>query len=169
MERSKLIEKIKHIFTQYRYPFLILLLGLFLMTRPDKRSEFPKSQTVETSSVIDQPSLAEELSVLLSQMEGAGEVKVLLTEEIGEEICYQEDVQASSDAHSTNERLNTVILSDSARNQTGMIRQVKPPQYQGAIILCRGADSASVRLALVEAVANAAGIKSNHISVLKMK
>lgn len=169
MERNQLIEKIKNSFTQYRYPILILLLGLLLMTWPEKRSEPSPSKTVETPTINIRSSLADELSALLSQMEGAGEVKVLLTEEIGEEIYYQEDVQASSDEHSTNERLNTVILTDSARNQTGMIRQIKPPQYQGAVILCRGADSASVRLALVEAVANAAGIKSNHISVLKMK
>ena len=62
-----------------------------------------------------------------------------------------------------------MIVSDSARAESGLVQQILPPTYQGAVILCQGADSAAVRLALIEAVSNATGLSSDRISVLKMK
>ena len=41
--------------------------------------------------------------------------------------------------------------------------------YTGAVIFCQGADSAAVRLQVVEAVAVYTGLSSNKIMVLKMK
>ena len=41
--------------------------------------------------------------------------------------------------------------------------------YTGAVILCQGADSATVRLQIVEAVSVYTGLSSNKIMVLKMK
>ena len=39
----------------------------------------------------------------------------------------------------------------------------------GAIIVCQGGDSPTVRLNIVEAVSNVTGIGSDRITVLKMK
>ena len=61
------------------------------------------------------------------------------------------------------------MLTDSHRDQVGLVRQTIPPIYQGAIILCQGADSAAVRLAIIQAVAGATGLTSDRITVLKMK
>ena len=81
-----------------------------------------------------------------------------------EEAVPQEE-ERSQDAY----QRDTVILSDSGRNQSGLIKQINPPKYLGAIILCQGADSASVKLALMEAVSNATGLTTDRISVMKMK
>ena len=66
-------------------------------------------------------------------------------------------------------RKETVILTDSERNQQPLVQQVLPPQYLGAVIVCQGAENAAVRLAVVEAVRNATGLGADKISVLKMK
>ena len=42
-------------------------------------------------------------------------------------------------------------------------------RYQGAVIVCDGAGSAEIRLALTEAVRALTGIPSDCISILKMK
>ena len=55
------------------------------------------------------------------------------------------------------------------RKQTGLVQQVNPPTYLGAVIVCQGADSASVRLAIVEAVGSVTGLSTDKITVLKMK
>jgi hypothetical protein len=39
----------------------------------------------------------------------------------------------------------------------------------GAVIVCQGADKPVVRLAIVEAVADATGLSTDTITVLKMK
>jgi stage III sporulation protein AG len=49
------------------------------------------------------------------------------------------------------------------------VRQVIPPKYQGAIIVCQGAEKATVRLQVVEAVVNVTGLTADKITVLKMK
>jgi len=113
--------------------------------------------------------LQQKLSNLLSQMAGAGRVKVLLTEATGEQIFYQEDKDTSAGGQSQTTRTDTVIVTDGTHTQEGLIRQVNPPTYLGAVVLCQGADQPSVRLAITEAVANATGLGYHKITVLKMK
>lgn len=123
----------------------------------------PSKKAEETVSLQDQ------LSELLSQMAGAGKVKVLLTEAAGEETVYQSDRDSTTDENHQTDRSDTVILTDSARSQEGLICQINPPTYLGAVVLCQGADQPSVRLAITEAVANATGLRYHKITILKMK
>ena len=46
---------------------------------------------------------------------------------------------------------------------------VLSPTYLGAVIVCQGGDSPTVKLAIVEAVSNATGLSADKITVLKMK
>ena len=61
------------------------------------------------------------------------------------------------------------MITDSNRNETGLIHQRNPPKYQGAIILAMGADDPAVKLAIVDAVSNVTGLGADKISVLKMQ
>jgi stage III sporulation protein AG len=62
-----------------------------------------------------------------------------------------------------------VIITDSDRAQQGLISQVLPPSYLGAVIVCQAGDQPEVKLAVVEAVCDAVGLTADKISVLKMK
>lgn len=153
---------------KYWYTALILLLGMILMLLPDGK----KSQTPELPQIVASNSssdLESSLSALLSKMEGAGKVDVLLTQARGEKSIYQMNETATSGDSSQDIRKETVIISNADRSEAGLIQQVEPPVYLGAVVLCQGADSASVRLAIIQAVANATGLSTDKISVLKMK
>ena len=63
----------------------------------------------------------------------------------------------------------TVLVTGADRSESGLVRTSRSPVYQGAVVVCRGADSPAVRLAIVEAVANATGLGTDRITVLKMK
>ena len=63
----------------------------------------------------------------------------------------------------------TVIVTDSQRCESGLIRQINPAAYKGAIVVCQGADSSAVRLAITQAVAKITGLGTDNICVLKMK
>lgn len=159
-------EKVRLWIKEYRYVIMVLVLGILLMMLPQGETEEKKDDNVlipETEAV---ETLQEQLEQLLSQVQGAGKVRVLLTEAEGERVIYQTDGEQGSQ-NST--RADTVIVSDSARAESGLVQQILPPSYMGAIILSQGADSASVRLSLIEAVSNATGLSSDRISVLKMK
>lgn len=168
MDWLKNTEGIQEIIKKYRYVLVVLLTGLFLLM-------LPKTREPETTSVA--PVLQEEtvtdleakLEKLLSHLEGAGKVKVLLTEAAGERRIFQTDESSDSGEYSTAIRRDTVVISDAGRNEDGLIQQRLPPVYLGAVVLCQGADHASVKLAIIEAVSSATGLATHHITVLKMK
>ena len=64
---------------------------------------------------------------------------------------------------------DTVIVTDGDRAQNGLVQQLLPPTYLGAIIVCEGGDRAEVRLAIAKAVSRYTGLGIDRISVLKMK
>lgn len=111
------------------------------------------------------PTLEERLQQLLSQIEGAGKVCILLTEDTGREILFQTNTQTSGDSRSE----DTVLVASADRCETGLVRQIMEPVYRGAVVLCQGADRPSVKLAVVEAVRCVTGLGADAISVLKMK
>ena len=60
------------------------------------------------------------------------------------------------------------MITDENRTQTGLVQQSIPPTYRGAIVVCQGADSPAVCLAVKEAVSKVTGLDTSQISVLKM-
>ena len=136
----------------------------FLMALPDGKNTkaAPEPAAAETEPRQDLQTGLEEI---LSQIQGAGRVRVLLTQREGERTVYQTD----EDSTSSGIRSDTVLLNGSDRSQTGLVQQVNPPTYLGAVIVCQGADSASVRLAIVSAVGSVTGLSTDKITVLKMK
>ena len=148
------MERLKTIFSKYRYVLLVALAGLALMLMPGGEEAEEPAPTLAAEE-----SLESRLEAILSRIDGAGEVKVLLTEEQGGEVFYQTEGEDGK----------TVLISGADRSECGLVRTTQPPSYRGAVVVCRGADSAAVRLAVVEAVANATGLGTDRITVLKMK
>jgi len=165
MDWVKKREKIMHWFGKYRYVLLVILLGLCLMLIPSGDRE----KSVEASpSTVPQESvqtLSQELEKILSQVQGAGKVQVMLTVAKGEEIIYQTDGSTAENG----DRHDTVVITDENRTQSGLVQQSIPPTYRGAIVVCQGADSPAVCLAIKEAVSKVTGLDISQISVLKMK
>lgn len=151
MDRLNIMDWVK----KYRYILMVLLAGILLMLLP-AGSPAPAPEEEETAPA---PDMETRLETILSRIDGAGEVAVMLTEAAGEEILYQTDDQGA----------DTVLVTDSDRNEQGLVRSRQPPVYRGAIVVCAGADSAAVRLAVVEAVSNVTGLGSDKITVLKME
>lgn len=165
MDRVSFGGKWKDILKKYRYVFFIILLGLLLLSIPEQK----KNEAVSEETIKPVISTEEELENILSQIDGAGDVKVLLTVAAGEEILYQTNEENNTNGQGQTERKDTVVITGTDRIQQGLIRQVNPVEYLGAVIVCDGADRADVKLAIVDAVSKATGLGADKISVLKMK
>lgn len=162
METMK--ERISGFLKQYKFVALILAVGLVLMLLP-RSGEQPVTQpTAQTSQTPE-----ERLESILSQIQGVGKVRVLLTVSQGEQTLYVYDEDRSDSSDSGSLRREAVVITGTDRAQTGLISQVLPPTYLGAVIVCQGGDLPGVRLAVVEAVCDATGLTADKISVLKMK
>ena len=153
---------------KYKHAFIVVIIGIILLLIPKYVSFGEKSGNITKEIPATTPSVEQRLTEILSKIAGAGEVKVMLTERVGEQIIYQTDRNSTTDSDSQKEDKSTVIISDSERNQEAIISQINPPQYMGAIILCRGGDDPAVQLAIIDAVKKATGLGANQISVLKM-
>ena len=165
MEATAPKQRINALFGKYKYPILVVLVGLGLMLLP---SEQEPSEPVEPPRAVEQ-SLEEKLEALLGRIEGAGQVSVLLTEKEGSQTLYQTDSQTDADDSGSRRTDDTVLIEDENRTESGLVRQTLGPVYRGAVILCQGADDPTVKLAVVEAVLCVTGLGADQISVQKMK
>lgn len=167
MDIRKLGQNLPAVLKKYRYAVLVLAIGLVLMALPTKNQT--GQTTEETIAPVQTVDPAQELAQILGQIQGVGKVQVLLTVKAGESTVYQTDEDVTTSETGSSIRKETVIVTDSERNEQPLVVQVLPPQYMGAVIVCQGAENAAVRLAVVEAVCNATGLGADKISVLKMK
>ncbi len=163
MELKKLGSRVGTLVKKYRYVLIVLLVGIGLMLMPDGQKQ---EQSAKTAASQDFPDQTEALTEILSDIEGAGKVRVLLSPSGGARTLFQLDEDIDADGSVS---AQTVIVTDGQRSQQGLIQQILAPEYRGAIVLCQGAGDASVRLAIVEAVSDATGLSTDRISVLKMK
>ena len=165
MEATAPKQRINALFGKYKYPILVALVGLGLMLLP---SEQEPTEPAEPPRAVEH-SLEEKLKALLGQIEGAGQVSVLLTEKEGSQTLYQTDSQTDADESGSRRTDDTVLIEDENRTESGLVRQTLGPVYRGAVILCQGADDPTVKLAVVEAVRCVTGLGADQISVQKMK
>lgn len=168
MELKRIGKRIQGLVAGYKYVFLVLVIGLALLLLPENSK--PKTQTVsdaplKSTNYIDSKALAE----ILKSVDGAGRVEVLLSVASGEQTVYQTDIDASQSADGSDKRVETVIITDSSRNESGLVQQVNPPVYLGAIIVCEGGDNVAVKFAITQAVGKITGLGADSICVLKMK
>ena len=149
------INKLKSIIGKYKYACIVLIAGIALLLLPNKKdtTTTPVSTQEQKEEKLDERTLSE----LLESVEGAGKVKVMLSISAGEKTIYQTNHNTSGSP----ENINT--------KTAGLINQINPPVYLGAIIVCQGGDIPSVKLAITQAVSKITGLGTDQICVLKMK
>jgi len=162
----RFIEKALHQLKLYKYPVLILALGIVLMTVSFEPSDEKKTDVSANYTEAD-TDFQNELEMILECVAGAGEVQVLLSLETGNQYTYQEDVQTKTRTDETQIQRQTVF-SAGGGNQMPIEIMMNYPTYRGAVVVCQGADKPTVKLAIVQAVSSLTGLGSEDIAVIKM-
>lgn len=174
--RVQIPEYICRNFNKYKYVLLVCLVGLLLAAWPSGQSgaDEPASSGDQSAQFPQSQELEQSLEETLSQMDGVGRISVMLTIKSGYRSVYAYDSQTSESSRTGSdstevsaEKQQTMVFSGG--NSQPVTVRTDGPQYQGAVIVCDGAGSAEVRLALTEAVHALTGIPSDCISILKMK
>ncbi len=163
---DKRLIRVQTFFQQNKFILAVVVVGLIFMllpTQEDTPAQTPSSVSVPTQD------MQSRLETILAQIDGVGKVKVLLTISQGERTVYVQDKEIQESSDHMQQRAETILISDAQRSQNGLVAQIFPPVYQGAVIVCQGGESGIVRLAVVEAVCDATGLTADKITVLKMK
>ena len=165
MIKSRILEWVK----KYKYVWIVLAAGIVLMILPEGSKKEENAQVQMQNEIPVTVTMETKLEEVLQCLKGAGKVKVMLSIAKGEQTLYQTDSTYSHNENSTDTKTQTILTTDSERNETGLIHQVNPPTYLGAVVLAQGADDPVVKLSIVEAVSKATGLGADKISVLLMQ
>lgn len=179
-ETKDKLKKVGEKLSKFKFPALILLLGLVLILLPgQKESQEQTTEQTQPAAVDGETELEycarmeTEIAQILGRIEGAGQVQVMLTLKAGKTTQYQTDYdttsnQSGSDLSGATEQ-KTVILSRGSAYDEAVVVRTDYPSFQGALIVAQGAGNAAVRLELVNAVSALLGLGTDKISVVKMK
>jgi stage III sporulation protein AG len=161
-----------------KYIMVVLLVGLVLILLPTGSSAAKKEadRVTEAQTAFSLSEQESRIAAALSKIEGAGEVMVLLTLKSSEEQVLAKDESESRSSgtngdspESSMEHSSTVVIvSSGSSNETPVTLKYIYPEYQGALVVCSGADSAAVRLQIARAVSGLTGLGTDKIIVTKM-
>ncbi|MGI6017896.1 MAG: stage III sporulation protein AG [Marvinbryantia sp.] len=195
MEKQKTdyLEKLKGIRKdQWLVVFLagILAAVIALPIKGDEKSSpdtiFLENSTEETrlrkeDSAQTIAELEARLEEILSQMDGAGQVRVMISgRDNGEKIVekdaplQQSNVQeegegsARTSSDETKEE-TTVYVRDADGGETPYVRQELSPNITGVLVLAEGGDNAVVEKNITDAVKALFGLEAHKIKVMKMQ
>ena len=168
---SQLRGQAAQLLRKYRIPLLVFLLGVVLALVPGrtKKAEVQQLTTETADTVFDLSAVQKQMEALLSAIDGAGRVRLMLTLSSGERVVYQTDSRTVTASGSTTQETQTVFRQPGGSEKEPAVQSTVYPTYQGALVVCDGAERASVRLAVTQAVSSLTGLGSNKIAVVKMK
>ncbi|MBO5349518.1 MAG: hypothetical protein J6A89_06860 [Clostridia bacterium] len=149
----------------------------------NKKNQSSSNKILAQTNIIEERAiedtsndLEQKLKKILSNINGVGEVEVLITysqtsvinpiynEDLGESVTEEEDTNGGKRTISTTNSKKEVVYSDN----TIITQSVTSPQIQGAVIIAKGAGDVNVKSNIIQAVEAATGLSTYKIQVFEM-
>lgn len=156
---------------------LLLIVSTGIGRKDDKVVE---TTQVQNNNVTYEQTLENRLEEALKTVNGAGEVKVMVTIESGTEKQYVTDEQKESSytKESDNEggervvqteksNSNIVFENNSSKN-TPLVSKQKESKIQGVLIVTEGGDNVYITEAFTRVAVSLLGVSADKVTVLKM-
>lgn len=166
-------QKLVAILERYKLVLLVILVGVALLILPDLGGGAAADNQDAGGEAVtlnfDLEALERKLSSTLSQVEGAGKVSVALTAKTSTRQVLAQDASTEQKEGELTESRSTVVVSKGSGREEAVPLQQIYPQFQGALVVCEGADDPNIRLAMMESVSALTGLGSDKISICKGK
>lgn len=115
--------------------------------------------------------LENRLESVLSQIKGAGQVKVMLTVDGSPELIYASDTDTKTSSNSSGTTTSTSSSSPIIITNNGgsgaLVLTENLPMVKGVIVVSSGAENIGIKLDILQAVSKLLDISTDKISVLK--
>lgn len=168
-------DKITEFIKKYKYILLIGLCGIVLILIPVNNQKKEESNVVEKEIVgFNVEEYEHKLEEILSQVEGAGKVNVMLSLKSGVETIYaKEGSNQTSESKGDNDtnlsisRDDKIVMKSAGGGDEPVVVKINYPVFSGAIIVCQGADNPLAQYSIIKAVASITGLGTDKITVLK--
>ena len=156
---------------------LVGIIGLILLFGFDfKKDDKSNSSSVVTSSgyisTIDYCKLIEnKLTEILSAVDGAGQVSVMITVDGSPELVYANEKDQTSSSNSsgsvTTSTYSSPIIVNVNGTSTALVMTEILPVVKGVIVVASGAGNVATKLDLLNAVSTLLDISTNQVTILK--
>lgn len=159
MNREEIIKIFKN--KNNRLICIIFIIGVVLMVAAgghmNKRT--PSVNVTEVSSADEEKRLSD----ILSQIDGAGDVSVMITYYSSSEKNIAYETKTSSRENQSESEDKKAVMTDGSP----MVVKEVYPQVKGVIVTAQGAGNAGVRNAISEAVAASLDVPAHRICIFK--
>ncbi len=109
-----------------------------------------------------------ELEGIISKIDGAGSVEILITMESTAEDIYAADRSESTSADAVHSEQNEyVIIKGRDGSEQTVLKKQRMPEIRGVLVVCEGGDSSVIREKITAAVAGALGIARGKVVVVQ--
>ncbi|MBE5905248.1 MAG: stage III sporulation protein AG [Lachnospiraceae bacterium] len=146
---------------------LVFLAGILLLivgapTSDTSEKEKEDAATDVTTLSEYEAEMEEKLRALLSEIEGAGEVKVMVTvEDTGESVMGKDSRLSEKESE------ESAVYQEQGQERKPFVVASKTPRVQGVVVVCEGAGNPVVKQRISEAVQALFQIASHKISIVK--
>ncbi len=163
------IKNIKHIEVIIAICLIVAVIGIYLSgTEKNTKTNTEEKTVSQTNTDVYE----EKLKAVLSEINGAGKVDVMITYNSSSEIITANTTTVSSDktnssdrsAESKNETVSPVLINQSGTTTPLIVKEILP-DVKGVIVIAEGADDIKVRLNLVNAVCTALAVDADKVEI----
>ena len=162
-----MIEKLREVLKKYRFAALVALAGIVLMVLPGGKKDGGSEESCAQDGGFSLEETEKRMAEVLGAMDGVGRVQVMLTLKNSSALELAEDADDTDRDGELRRQREPVTLNRGSGYQDVVVTRETYPVYLGAVVVCQGAGSGGVRLAVAEAVAALTGLPADRITVVQ--
>ncbi len=151
--------------------FVVGVLLIIISMPTSKSTEEDKEEVTEVEESLEEviisdykTQMEEQLALLLSQVEGVGEVKVMITLSSTSEKIVEKDLNTDTDTVE-----ETTIYQEGENGQEPYITTEVYPTIEGVVVLAEGGGNSIIVQNITEAVQALFDVDTHKIKIMKMK
>lgn len=153
---------------------VLMLIALILYIGLGSGKEYSQAESTAKDNYITTMEYCEKLESklqsIISQIDGAGNVKVMVTVDGSPELIYVSDTDTKTSTTTNGTTTTTTsspIIVGSGSNSNGIVMTEKLPKVKGVIVVSTGAGQIGIKLDILNAVATLLDISTDNITILK--
>ena len=154
-------------------PIWLGIAGIFLIFLSSISPAQSQTETAPSENQSQQAQqLQKQLESLISNIEGVGQVEVMLTLDTESEQVYAQDQtieQNQSQQGGTSRQQSSHVILGSGNGQQPLVETTYLPQVRGVAVVCQGAEDITVVSRITDAVSVVLDLPASRICVTKMK
>lgn len=146
----------------------ILGMLLVMLSESGDNQENDNFQPKSEIHIYTETELALNIEKFISNIQGAGKSKVIVTYECYEEAVYLYDADERIQGDGDSDKSSEYIIIDTGDSEDGLKAKILAPKIRGVAVVCQGGNNPTTKEMIITAISALLNISTNKISVAPM-